>query len=270
MPKFLFFDIDGTLVNRKNEVPESAWKAIEETRRQGNYCFICSGRNLPSTQTFPCPELDGIIYCSGAGIQVNGEIIYEDVMDLEKLKHLIQMFDQFDSGYTLFHRIHGFSNHIQQDAFKSFAKVLNRPVQEVLDIYSIVDFSNWNDDPILKIDATIPFVHLEQFQKELDPVFEWLSIGEAGKNDVRKYGEVNTRGTSKGSAIRKVMEYFNAPISDAYGFGDSMNDYSMLHACGTSIAMGNSEKKILDLADYITDDVDNDGIANAMKNFHLF
>ena len=34
--KVLFFDVDGTLVNEKNEIPESALKAIAKTRELGN------------------------------------------------------------------------------------------------------------------------------------------------------------------------------------------------------------------------------------------
>ena len=44
----------------------------------------------------------------------------------------------------------------------------------------------------------------------------------------------------------------------------------MLDACGTSIAMGNGETIIKEKADYVTDDVNNDGVANAMKHFHLY
>ena len=35
------------------------------------------------------------------------------------------------------------------------------------------------------------------------------------------------------------------------------------------VAMGNANKEVKEIADYITDDVDNDGIFNALKHFNI-
>ena len=43
----------------------------------------------------------------------------------------------------------------------------------------------------------------------------------------------------------------------------------MFGAVGFAVAMGNAVPDILSAADYITDDVDSDGIANALKHFGL-
>jgi len=40
----LFFDIDGTLWNYKNEIPESTIKGIRKARSNGHKCFINTGR----------------------------------------------------------------------------------------------------------------------------------------------------------------------------------------------------------------------------------
>lgn len=51
--------------------------------------------------------------------------------------------------------------------------------------------------------------------------------------------------------------------------GDSTNDLTMLEFAGTSIAMKHSSPIVLEKADYVTDDVFDDGIYNAMKHFEL-
>lgn len=43
--KIVFLDVDGTLVNYENDLPESAIKAIQETRRKGNLVFTVTGRS---------------------------------------------------------------------------------------------------------------------------------------------------------------------------------------------------------------------------------
>ena len=44
--KIIFFDVDGTLVDvrpAREYIPESTVKAVQETRKQGNLCFLCTG-----------------------------------------------------------------------------------------------------------------------------------------------------------------------------------------------------------------------------------
>jgi len=77
--------------------------------------------------------------------------------------------------------------------------------------------------------------------------------------------EVVPHGFSKATGIRFLMEKYDIPLERIYAFGDSNNDLPMLKYAHTSIAMGNSSKQVLETADYITTDVDKDGIWNALK-----
>ena len=70
---------------------------------------------------------------------------------------------------------------------------------------------------------------------------------------------------SKATAIRYITDYLKIPMEDTVAIGDSNNDLPMLKYAHTSIAMGNSSKQVLEVADYITTDVDKDGIWNALK-----
>jgi 5-amino-6-(5-phospho-D-ribitylamino)uracil phosphatase len=51
--------------------------------------------------------------------------------------------------------------------------------------------------------------------------------------------------------------------------GDGMNDYEMLMNAGFAIAMANAKQPLIDLADHVTDDNDNHGVARALKRFIL-
>ena len=69
--KIIFFDVDGTLVDvrpAREYVPESTIKAVRETRKKGNLCFLCTGRSL--AEIYPHildVGFDGII---GAGVVI--------------------------------------------------------------------------------------------------------------------------------------------------------------------------------------------------------
>ena len=50
-------------------------------------------------------------------------------------------------------------------------------------------------------------------------------------------------------------------------FGDNMNDKKMIENAGIGIAMGESNPKIKEIADYITEDNDNEGVKNAIERY---
>ena len=66
------------------------------------------------------------------------------------------------------------------------------------------------------------------------------------------------------------MDHFGADYSDAVVFGDALNDMSMFIDGWTKVAMGNAVDAIKERADYITTDVEEDGIYNACEALGLF
>lgn len=58
-------------------------------------------------------------------------------------------------------------------------------------------------------------------------------------------------------------------MKDSIAIGDGFNDIKMLEGAALSIAMGNAPKEIKDISDYVTDDIYEDGVFNALKHFNL-
>ncbi|WP_443627086.1 HAD hydrolase family protein [Catenibacterium sp.] len=54
MGKYLFFDIDGTLLSDvTHTVPQSAIEAIKKAKENGHHCFFCTGRSYFMTSRQP-------------------------------------------------------------------------------------------------------------------------------------------------------------------------------------------------------------------------
>ena len=70
--------------------------------------------------------------------------------------------------------------------------------------------------------------------------------------------------------IRQVLEHFHADPKEVVVFGDAKNDLSMFIKDWTCVAMGNGCDEIKERADFITTDVDKDGIWNACEHLGLF
>lgn len=75
-------------------------------------------------------------------------------------------------------------------------------------------------------------------------------------------------GYSKATGIQFVLEHYGLSLSDAYAFGDSNNDLSMLSFVPNSVAMGNaSPASLFDKVSYVTAKASEDGIRLALAHF---
>lgn len=45
MGKIIFLDVDGTIVDYDNHIPDSAREAIRKARENGHLVYVCTGRS---------------------------------------------------------------------------------------------------------------------------------------------------------------------------------------------------------------------------------
>ena len=76
-------------------------------------------------------------------------------------------------------------------------------------------------------------------------------------------------GTDKGDALKAVAGKLGVDINDTYAFGDGLNDVCMMKAAGHGIAMGNGQDLTKQAAEYITSDINEDGVYLGLKHYGL-
>jgi len=81
--------------------------------------------------------------------------------------------------------------------------------------------------------------------------------------------DVIAKGGGKQTAIRRYLAENGLTPEEAIAFGDGENDIGMLKLAGIGVAMGNAEGIVKEAADYVTTDIDDNGIENALKHFGL-
>lgn len=72
---------------------------------------------------------------------------------------------------------------------------------------------------------------------------------------------------TKQYAIFELLKLLNIDRKNALGIGDNKNDIPLLSACGVKVAMGNAEKQLKEIADWVAPPVWEDGFAKAMEKF---
>ena len=73
------------------------------------------------------------------------------------------------------------------------------------------------------------------------------------------------RGVNKGTAARRVAETLGVPASEIAAVGDSYNDIPLLEFCGFAVAMGGAPPDVAAVADHIAPAIEEDGAAIAIK-----
>ena len=73
--------------------------------------------------------------------------------------------------------------------------------------------------------------------------------------------------SDKARGIRRIVDHFGGDYRDVVVFGDHRNDLSMFTGEWTGIAMGNAVEELKAKADYVTSDIEDDGIWNACVRF---
>ena len=81
--------------------------------------------------------------------------------------------------------------------------------------------------------------------------------------------DISPLGGTKQHGIDEFLKYYHINLEETMAFGDGGNDIPMLKHVAISIAMGNANDEVKTVADYVTDDVEHDGITKALKHFQL-
>ena len=96
--KIIFFDDDGTLLDvspAREYVPDSTIKAVRETRKKGNLCFLCTGRSLAEIYPHILDiGFDGIIGAGGGFVTIGDEMLYHKKVSNKDVHRVVDFFEE--------------------------------------------------------------------------------------------------------------------------------------------------------------------------------
>ncbi|HHT7825487.1 TPA: HAD family hydrolase [Streptococcus suis] len=278
MPKLIFLDVDGTLVDYHNRIPESAIRAIRQARENGHLVYVCTGRSRAEMQ----PELweiglDGMIGGNGSYVEHQGQVIMHQLLSEEDSRAIVDWLHErglefyLESNNGLFasenfrERARETLRIYSMNKGKTAEEVANQEVEDV--IHGMVFDGELYRDDLNKVS----FV-LDSYQDHLDSkqAFPQLVANTwGGRGESALFGDLGVKDIDKAHAISVLLDHLGASQADTIAFGDAKIDISMLDYCAVGVAMGNGGAEILAMADMITDDVEEDGLYNAFERLGL-
>lgn len=272
--KYLFFDMDGTLISPiTHKIPDSAVQGIRQAMKNGHRCFICTGRSYVMAQEyFSTLTLPGIVFCNGAGIAYEGNVLETRSIHPTLVKRVVDMVQALGGGFSLQTTHFTYQNEAERERIlkRWYDRTTDGTVEEMIQRRAMKLIDAYQDEPVQKIDVSFNSeLTADVFFSRLPQSLSVVVAGGYYASSGRTGGELTANGVTKGSGIERVLDMFSGNAHNAYGFGDSSNDIEMMRVCGTGIAMGNGKEICKRSADYITSDADHDGIYNALQHFHL-
>lgn len=271
--KYLFFDIDGTLLSHEKGVIKSTVKALKMAKENGHKIFICTGRALSEiSEKMYTFDFDGVICASGGYVKIGDEVIYNKIMPDHLVENMMYFMDKLDMPYVLEGTEKTYTHPNILDRFiaqkEKYIELRDKYKYENAAYYfhtprtTLLEDYLENKTPISK--ATIygeTKEDLIELKKYIDNDFDLINYGTAG--------ELIAKDVNKFTGIQLVIKNLGGNIRDTYAFGDSLNDYEMVRGCQVGVAMGNASDVLKGVADYITTTTEDDGIFNALKHFEL-
>ena len=251
--KAVFFDIDGTLLSFKTgKVPSSTQNAIQKLREKGIKVIIATGRSINSLHHIDHLKFDGFITFNGAYCITTSKISRYTI-DPSDIKSLINYAKNIPLSYSLMYEDKVEINDATPEVVGMYSHI-NIPVPPIHDKENIDVENVLQANIFLKPEAEATFMK-EVMPKSISS--RWTPL----------FADVNPGNISKQTGIENFCRHFNINVSETMSFGDGGNDISMLKFTKIGIAMGNANDSLKEVADYITEDVDNHGIEKALIHF---
>jgi len=255
--KAVFFDVDGTIFSLKTKtIPESTRNALKNLREKRIKVIVATGRSINDLSHIDNIEFDGFLTFNGGHCKtVSGEVMFRKVINSADIKSLINYSEKSDVSFSLMYEDGVRISHQSPQVLELYRHV-NLPVP------ALYDRENADTENVLQVNVFIDPEIDESFMREIMPnslSSRWTPL----------FTDVNPEGVSKKEGVEFFCEYFNIDMSETMAFGDGGNDISMLKSVKIGVAMGNAGDNVKEIADFVTEDVDDHGIEKALIHFGL-
>jgi len=253
MVKVAFFDVDGTLLSHKSKsVPENTRRALNLLQAKGIKCVVATGRHLTEMEKLPVDGLafDGYITLNGQlCLDADKKMLCGTPISGEMAENLVALFQKNRFPILLIEEKSLYLNYVD-DRVKQVQAMISSDIPRLGQyeggtLYQAAIYIG--DESMAELAAALPDCEITRWN--------------AGGVDVI------AKGGSKVTGLCHYLEENGIAREECIAFGDGENDMGMLQYAGIGVAMGNAEDCVKEVADYVTDGVDEDGILNALKHF---
>lgn len=263
--KYVFLDVDGTLVDFDSWLPPSAEEALLAAQKNGHRLILCTGRQKSQIYPWLLEKIpfDGVISSSGANVEYGGKRVAQHFFSKERLTGLLQVFRGENIPFCLqtAERLYA-EPWCAQGIFSYFRENDVDPDQMVSLFGDLTPVEC--ADTLANVEKVVYYnagEDVAQMRRKVGAGYQiaGYSFGNLGPVN----GEVSLGTVNKAKGMETCLKYCGADVRDSIAVGDGANDMDMIVFAGIGIAMGNAAPELKKAADRVTDPIDRDGLQKA-------
>ncbi|MFZ5945736.1 MAG: Cof-type HAD-IIB family hydrolase [Bacillota bacterium] len=255
--RLIAIDLDDTLLRNDLTISERAKKAIRRSMERGVIVTFATGRMYRSALPYAldlCLDVPLITYQGALVKYADGRMVYHRPVQLETAHEVI-------------------------DFIKPLGLHINAYIDDEL---YMEEETQWGQKYVGVAKVPVKYIKFPHEIKK-DPT-KILIIGESDELDRaalalgNRFGsrinitksksfflEISHPLATKGNALRELAESLHIPSEKVIAIGDNMNDLDMIEYAGCGVAMGNGVDALKKVADIVTQNNDDDGVAEIIE-----
>ena len=219
MGKIIFLDVDGTLVDYENHLPESAVLAVRKARENGHRVYICTGRSKAEVyENIWEIGLDGMIGGNGSYVEDHGHVVMHQMITPEQCRHIVDWLKERGLEFYLESNAGLFASAGFEEAGDPVIQEYSRRKGKegadkikVRDAFPEMIF----DGELYRDDVNKVSFILNQYQDYKDAVTEFSDLQAGtwgGAGEIALFGDLGVKNITKGNAIAHLLEYLHADM----------------------------------------------------------
>ena len=288
MYKLIAIDLDGTMLNSYGEVTENTKRVLKQTKQKGAEVVITSGRSIDSIK-YIASEINSSKYMiAGNGAVVydrsQNKILYEKYIPKNKALDIIQICEENSIYYNVYTNKTIIADGLRYNVLYYYKENLKKEDQKKTHITLVENIENYikemnEDEKIMKIficDKKTVFNSIVRKFSVIEDI-DILDVSHMARKVIKQgtedipieyyYTEISMKDVDKWYALEFLIKKLGIPKEEVMAIGDNVNDRKMIEEAGKGIVMGGSTPKVSEVADYITLDCNNEGVAKAIEKF---
>ena len=284
MIKLIASDLDGTIIDKNNNIARDNLKAIKDITKNNIPFAICTGKTYSIYKEL-CSSFDANYGIFGNGSLIvdlkTGKKIYQNLLDSSTIKKIIKLAKQNNLHVHLYTTDSVITEELLYLDLRNY-KLQKKHIYDSELKFNIVpnilniDFNTLEVSKIV-ISSTSSLENLKLNILDKINNVDILSIKKYGEfrdtiiNKEYEYLDIMPKDVNKGTALQFLSNYLQIDKKQILAIGDNLNDLNMLKNAGIGVAVNNAYSELKEIANFTTNaSVEKGAFAEAIYKFIKF
>lgn len=284
MIKLVASDLDGTIIDKDNDIFEDNFNAIRDINKSNIPFVVCTGKTY-SIYKGLCSSFHASYGIFGNGTSIidlkTGEKIYQKLLDIADVEKVIELAKKDNLHVHIYTNNHIITEELLYLDLRNYKLQKKHIYNNRLSFKVVPDLLKYVQRNNLEISKVVisSTSSLASVKAEIEStinvdVFNIKKYGEFKDKIIDKeyeYLDIIPKNVNKGTALEYLSNYLNIDKKEILAVGDNLNDLSLLKTAGVGIAVNNAYSELKQVANYTTKNpVEKGGFAEAVYKFMKF